>query len=131
VAAGTQRRVLVAEDNPVNQKIAAAMLAKLGHQVDVVGTGREAVDQAQLVGYDVVLMDCQMPEMDGWEATATLRSIPATRLLPVIALTASATTEVREACLRAGMNGYLSKPVRIDELREAIESVVASGQVTR
>jgi PAS domain S-box-containing protein len=128
--AGAQRRILVAEDNPVNQRIATAMLTKLGHLVDVVGTGREAVDAAQLVGYDAVLMDCQMPEMDGWEATATLRSIPATRLLPVIALTASATTEVREACLRAGMNGYLSKPVRLDELRDAIEAVLAPGQVT-
>jgi CheY-like chemotaxis protein len=122
--------VLVAEDNPVNQRIAAAMLAKLGHQVDVVANGREAVDAAQLVSYDVVLMDCQMPEMDGWEATATLRAIPATRTLPVIALTASATTEVREACLRAGMDGYLSKPVRIDELREAIEAVTTARPVT-
>jgi len=121
-------RVLVAEDNPVNQRIATAMLAKLGHSVDVVGTGREAVDAAQLAGYDVVLMDCQMPEMDGWEATATLRSIPATRALPVIALTASATTEIREACLRAGMDGYLSKPVRIEELREAIETVTGAGR---
>ena len=121
-------RVLVAEDNPVNQRIATAMLEKLGHSVDVVGTGREAVDAAQLAGYDVVLMDCQMPEMDGWEATATLRSIPATRALPVIALTASATTEIREACLRAGMDGYLSKPVRIEELREAIETVTGAGR---
>jgi PAS domain S-box-containing protein len=119
-------RVLVAEDNPVNQRIAAAMLAKLGHQVDLVASGRAAVDAAQLVRYDVVLMDCQMPGMDGWEATATLRSIPATRSVPVIALTASATTEVREACLRAGMDGYLSKPVRVDELREAIEAVTTA-----
>jgi len=131
VPGAVPRRVLVAEDNPVNQRIAAAMLTKLGHQVDVVGTGREAVDAAQLVGYDVVLMDCQMPEMDGWEATATLRSIPATSALPVIALTASATTEVREACLRAGMDGYLAKPVRLEELREAIEAVTAGGHVTR
>jgi PAS domain S-box-containing protein len=122
-------RVLVAEDNPVNQRIAAAMLEKLGHSVDVVGTGREAVDAAQLAGYDVVLMDCQMPEMDGWEATATLRSIPATRTLPVIALTASATTDIREACLRAGMDGYLSKPVRVDELRAAIDTVTAARPV--
>jgi CheY-like chemotaxis protein len=71
-----------------------------------------------------------MPEMDGWEATATLRSIPATRTLPVIALTASATTEVREACLRAGMDGYLSKPVRIDELREAIDAVTSARTAT-
>jgi CheY-like chemotaxis protein len=67
-----------------------------------------------------------MPEMDGWEATAVLRSIPTTRALPVVALTASATTEVREACLRAGMDGYLSKPERIDELREAIETVTTA-----
>jgi CheY-like chemotaxis protein len=124
-------RVLVAEDNPVNQRIAAAMLAKLGHSVDVVGTGREAVDAAQLVGYDVVLMDCQMPEMDGWEATATLRSIPATRTLPVIALTASATTEIREACLRAGMDAYLSKPVRMEELRDTIDAVAGARPVSR
>ena len=128
-AAGRPLRVLVAEDNPVNQRIAAAMLEKLGHSVDVVGTGREAVDAARLAGYDVVLMDCQMPEMDGWEATATLRSIPATRALPVIALTASATTEIREACLRAGMDGYLSKPVRVEELREAIGAVAAARPV--
>jgi CheY-like chemotaxis protein len=128
-AAPRALRVLVAEDNPVNQRIAAAMLEKLGHSVDVVGTGREAVDAAQLAGYDVVLMDCQMPEMDGWEATATLRSIPATRTLPVIALTASATTEIREACLRAGMDGYLSKPVRVEELREAVDAVTAAHPV--
>ena len=129
-AAPRALRVLVAEDNPVNQRIAAAMLEKLGHSVDVVGNGREAVDAAQLAGYDVVLMDCQMPEMDGWEATATLRSIPATRRLPVIAVTASATTEIREACLRAGMDGYLSKPVRVEELRGAIDTVTGARSVT-
>src|SRR4029450_10246415 len=99
------------------------ILTRLGHQVHLVASARSPLDAAQLVRYDVVLMDCQMPGMDGWEATATLRSIPATQSVPVIALTASATTEVREACLRAGMDGYLSKPVRVDELREAIEAV--------
>jgi PAS domain S-box-containing protein len=118
-------RVLVAEDNLVNQRVTKAMLTKLGHVVDIVASGREAVEAAQLVRYDLILMDCQMPDMDGYEATRVLRGLPGRRQPPIIALTASVTTDVREACLAAGMDAYLSKPVRLEALRQAVIDAVS------
>ncbi len=116
-------RVLVAEDNPVNQAVAEAMLAALGHGCDFAANGREALDAVSRRAYDVVLMDCQMPELDGFEATRELRRREATAgapRLPVIALTAHALEGDREHCLAAGMDAYLSKPYSREQLREAI-----------
>jgi len=113
--------VLLAEDNPVNQKIARRLLAQLGCEVDVVATGREALEASAEHDYAVILMDCQMPELDGYEATARIRVREGSgRRVPIIALTASAMPEDRERCLAAGMTGYISKPVRLDDLRTAL-----------
>jgi PAS domain S-box-containing protein len=116
-------RVLLAEDNLVNQQVAQLMLAKLGHRVDTVSNGLEAVDAIRRIPYDVVLMDIQMPEMDGLTAAQTIRAgSPAEQTVPIIAMTASALPEDRAACARAGMNGYLTKPVRLAELADALQA---------
>jgi PAS domain S-box-containing protein len=120
-------RILLAEDNPVNQQVAVAMLVKRGHQVDVVETGRAAVDAVAARAYDVVLMDIQMPELDGLAATQRIRALPHGRVLPVIALTAHALSGERERCLAAGMDGYLAKPFKAHELFAAVED--AAGRV--
>jgi PAS domain S-box-containing protein len=113
--------VLVAEDNAVNQRIAARMLEKLGHRADVVANGAEAVDALRQVPYDLVFMDCQMPVMDGFTAVAAIRAAEdAAARTPVIAMTASAMEADRLRCLDAGMDDYLSKPVRLHDLAAAL-----------
>src|SRR2546430_7120800 len=97
------------------------MLLKRGHQVDVVSNGREAVEAVAAEGYDVVLMDIQMPEMDGFEATEEIRALPRGRTLPIIALTAHALSGERERCLARGMSGYLAKPFKAHDLFAAVE----------
>src|SRR5256714_12236587 len=114
-------RILLAEDNLVNQQVATAMLVKRGHQVDVVGNGREAVVAVGAREYDVVLMDIQMPEMDGFAATEAIRALPRGRTLPIIALTAHALSGERERCLERGMTGYLAKPFKAHELFAVVE----------
>ena len=114
-------RILLAEDNPVNQEVAASMLRKRGHTVEVVGNGRAAVDAVFAERYDLVLMDIQMPEMDGFEATQAIRATPERGALPIIALTAHALSGERERCLSMGMSGYLSKPYKAHELFAAVE----------
>jgi CheY-like chemotaxis protein len=115
------RKVLLVEDNVINQQVAQTMLHKRGHQVDVVGTGAEAVEALREATYDVVLMDIQMPEMDGFEATRRIRRNPKLRNLPIIALTAHAMAGDAQRCLDAGMTGYVSKPFRPHELFAAVE----------
>src|SRR5216117_628950 len=119
-------QILLAEDNPVNQQVAMAMLVKRGHQVDVVSNGREAVDAVGARKYDVVLMDIQMPEMDGFAAAEAIRALPQGRTLPIIALTAHALSGERERCLERGMTGYLAKPFKAHDLFGAVEGRAAA-----
>jgi len=114
-------RVLLAEDNPVNQQVAVAMLVKRGHEVHVSSNGREAVDAVKERDYDVVLMDIQMPEMDGFEATHAIRALPKGKDLPIIGLTAHALSGERERCLSHGMTEYLAKPFKAHELFALVE----------
>jgi CheY-like chemotaxis protein len=117
--------ILLAEDNPVNQRVAQRMLQKLGHSVVVAGNGREAVEALETGRFDAVLMDMQMPEMDGLQATSAIRAREMTQGLarvPVIALTANAMKGDREKCLMAGMDAYLSKPIKSAELKDALDA---------
>ena len=112
-------RLLLAEDNPVNQMVAVSLLKKQNYQADVVSNGLEAVEALEKKDYDLVLMDCQMPEMDGFEATAKIRAADSkvkNRVIPIIALTAYAMEGDRERCIKAGMNDYISKPIKPTEL---------------
>ena len=115
--------VLVVEDNTVNQKIVLRMLSKLGYRADVAGNGNEAIAAVHRVPYDAVLMDCQMPEMDGFEATSRIRKneAGAPRHTPIIAMTAHALKGDRERCLKSGMDDYLAKPVKLEALKEILE----------
>jgi two-component system sensor histidine kinase/response regulator len=113
--------ILLAEDNLVNQEVAATMLRKRGHHVDVVGTGKEAVALASHGHYDVVLMDIQMPDLDGLDATRAIRATPSGADLPIVALSAFAQAEERQRCLAAGMNGFVTKPFKAFELFAAAE----------
>jgi PAS domain S-box-containing protein len=113
--------VLLVEDNPVNQKLALAILKRMGHRIDLAGNGREAVEATAKRRYDVILMDCQMPEMDGFEATRSIREQAAEGYhTPIIAMTANALEGDRERCLAAGMDEYLTKPIRPARLEEML-----------
>jgi CheY-like chemotaxis protein len=146
--ARSNRRLLVVDDNPVNQKVAVRMLEKMGHRVDVASNGQEALAALARRVYAAVLMDCQMPEMDGFEATRRIREIengqmfcgkhpscgaetiprvtnddPRTRptgRVPIIAMTANATDSDRAQCLAAGMDDFISKPVKREELEHVL-----------
>ena len=114
-------RILVAEDNEVNQKVVSRMLERLGHRAEVAINGREAFERARAGTYDVILMDCQMPEMDGWEATARIRAAMAgRRRIPILALTANASDADRQRCLDAGMDAHLAKPLKLERLADAL-----------
>lgn len=114
-------RILLAEDNPVNQKVAIRMLERLGMSADVVADGAKAVEAAREQDYDIILMDVQMPVVDGLEATRRIRKDRAARRGPrIVAMTANATAQDRAACLDAGMDAYLAKPVRVEDLRRVL-----------
>jgi CheY-like chemotaxis protein len=113
-------RLLLAEDNPVNQKVALMMLKKLGIKADVVSSGLEVLDALEQKHYDIVLMDVQMPDMDGLEATRNIRNRWPTGMPRIIAMTAHCLDGDRERCLDAGMDGYIAKPVRMEELMNAL-----------
>jgi signal transduction histidine kinase/CheY-like chemotaxis protein len=123
--------VLLVEDNPVNQRLATRMLEKRGHRVVLAGNGREALEALAKGSFDLVLMDVQMPEMDGFQATAAIREKEkgTSAHLPVVALTAHAIKGDREKCLAAGMDGYLAKPIKPRELDDVLESYLARRAV--
>ena len=114
-------RILLVEDNAVNQKLALRLLSRMGYQADVAANGLEAIDAVERQPYDLVLMDVQMPEMDGLEATRHIVDhVEVTRRPWIVAMTANAMDGDREQCIEAGMQGYISKPIRVDELIEAL-----------
>jgi CheY-like chemotaxis protein len=122
-------RILLAEDTLVNQRLAVRILEKEGHRVVVAGNGREALTAWLNQPFDLILMDVQMPEMDGYQATAAIRERES-RLgghLPIVAMTAHALDRDRERCLAAGMDAYLTKPIQIEKLFDLIEQVATTG----
>jgi CheY-like chemotaxis protein len=121
----TPLRILVAEDNPVNCKVATCLIEKLGHYATVVHDGREALEAVARHSFDAILMDVQMPEMDGYEATSEIRERErgTGRHLPIIAVTAHAMSGDHQKCLDAGMDAYLSKPIDSEKLNELIDSL--------
>ena len=122
--AGAKRlKVLLAEDNVVNQKLALIVLRRLGCEVTVVADGRAARDAALGTKFDVVFMDCQMPEMDGYEASRAIRAAESGRRTPIVALTANAMADDRQKCMDAGMDDHLTKPLDIERLREFLDAL--------
>ena len=121
-------KILVAEDNLINQKLIERSLSKLGYQPTLVATGVAVLQELKKKPYDVILMDIQMPEMDGLEATASIRKMDGIDQPYIIAMTANAMPEDREACIRAGMNDYLSKPMKLQELVNGLKNVKITGQ---
>jgi CheY-like chemotaxis protein len=118
-------RVLIAEDNIVNQKVAARMVMRLGFRADVAANGREAVEMFEMLPYDLIFMDCQMPEMDGYEAARTIREKERSdRRVAIVAMTADVLNGCRDRCIAAGMDDHVSKPVRMDDVFEALQKWV-------
>jgi signal transduction histidine kinase/DNA-binding response OmpR family regulator len=126
--AARRLRILLAEDNIVNQKVALLQLRKLGHVVDTAANGLEVLAAIECAQYDAILMDCRMPEMDGFETTRQLRqSSYGSNAVPIIAMTANAMQGDREACLAVGMNDFISKPVRLEDLAAALNRLTAGA----
>ncbi len=115
-------RVLIAEDNLVNQMVARGLVLRLGYEVGVAGNGREVLAALGSESYALVLMDCQMPEMDGYQATAAIRASEAAwRKIPILAMTTSTESGDRARCLEAGMNGFVAKPLKAENLADALQ----------
>ena len=128
MAASHPLRILLAEDNAVNQKLALRLLQRMGYRADVASNGIEALESVARQPYDVVLMDVQMPEMDGLEATRRITAKWPPRERPrIVAMTANAMQGDREVCLAAGMDDYVTKPIRVDALVEALMQVTQGG----
>jgi CheY-like chemotaxis protein/anti-sigma regulatory factor (Ser/Thr protein kinase) len=123
---GPKGRILVAEDNVVNREVALALLRKLGYEAEAVKNGIEVITEVERGGYDLVLMDCEMPVMDGFEATRRIRESLRPNI-PIIALTANAMTDDRSRCLREGMNDYLAKPVDLGRLEDVLDRWLGSS----
>jgi two-component system, sensor histidine kinase and response regulator len=123
-------RILLVEDNVINQKVASLMLKKKGHVVVTVNNGREAIETLADQDFDAVLMDVQMPEMDGLQTTAAIRAAEegTDRHLPILAVTAHAMSGDREDCLGAGMDGYLAKPIQSAQLLQALADVLSAAR---
>jgi signal transduction histidine kinase/DNA-binding response OmpR family regulator len=122
--AGLQMRVLVVDDNIVNQKVACRLLEKIGIRADVAANGREAIQMVEMLPYDVVFMDCQMPEMNGYEAAIEIRRTEsADARITIIAMTAEATVSCRDQCLQVGMDGFISKPVKLEDIVERLRDL--------
>ena len=111
--------ILIAEDNLVNQRLVILLLAKLGYSSDLANNGSEAIDCVHKNSYDLVFMDVSMPEMDGFQATRTIRGLDI-RQPVIVAMTANAMAEDKEVCLKSGMDDYLSKPIRVEILKEVL-----------
>ena len=129
--AAQRARILLAEDNAVNQEVALAILTHAGFQVDIAANGIEAISALQNTRYDVVLMDCQMPELDGYSATRRIREHDSGVLwpqVPIIAMTAHAMKGDREHCLEAGMDDYIAKPVEAKALVSAVERWLGTAE---
>jgi len=119
-------KILVVEDNIVNQKVAARMLESAGYRCDVAADGLEALEALSRIPYDIVFMDCHMPEMDGYQATEEIRKREAVdRHTPIIAMTANAMSGDRDLCLKAGMDDYISKPVKVEDLNNILEKYLS------
>ena len=128
---GSSVRVLVVEDNVVNQRVAVRMLERLGLRADVAANGREALDLLKLLPYDIVFMDCQMPEMNGYQAVAEFRRRETSgRRITIIAMTAEAVGDCRERCMEAGMDDFIAKPVKLEDLVDTLKKWMPLGEAS-
>jgi CheY-like chemotaxis protein/HPt (histidine-containing phosphotransfer) domain-containing protein len=127
--ASTKLRILLAEDNPINQRVATRLLEKMGHEVVIAGDGKEVIRNWEKEPFDLILMDVQMPEMDGYEATTKIRALPGENSkTPIVAMTAHAMASDRDKCLAVGMNDYLSKPLNVEEVLKVVHKYVSGQQ---
>ena len=121
-------KILLVEDNEMNRDMLSRRLQKRGYEVSMAMDGRQGVEMARAGGFDLILMDMSLPEIDGWEATRQLRAVPETRTVPIIGLTAHAMSGDREKALEAGCNDYDTKPVELPRLLAKIETLLGSPQ---